>query len=49
VYNSNEKWLEENLLPVLQDSNRNHVFISSIDNLYDDHIALFESGLEIIL
>jgi hypothetical protein len=37
VYDRDEKWLEENLLPHILAEDRNHVFISSIPNMYDSH------------
>jgi len=49
VYNASEKWLDENLLPEIQSEERTPVFISSIDGLYDEHIALYEKGEEIVL
>ena len=49
VYNASEKWLDENLLPEIQSEDRTPVFISSIDGLYDEHIALYEKDEEIVL
>ena len=49
VYNNNEKWLEEVLLPEIQSNNREHVFISLSDSLYDKHISLYNKGELIIL
>jgi very-short-patch-repair endonuclease len=46
VYDNDEKWLERNLLPEIQNEHRIPVFISSIDDLYDEHIKLYESGVD---
>lgn len=43
VYNNDEIWLETNLLPEIKSSDRNHMFISSIDDLYDEHIRVYET------
>ena len=40
------KWLETNLLPEIQNEDRTPVFISSIDELYDEHIRVYECSLE---
>jgi very-short-patch-repair endonuclease len=49
VLNNDEKWLEENLLPHILVEDRNHVFISSIPNMYDSHKELYNRKVEIIL
>ena len=49
VYNNDETWLETNLLPEITSQDRNHMFISTIDELYDEHIRIYESGEEIVL
>ena len=49
VYDNDETWLETNLLPEIKSSDRNHMFISTIDELYDEHIRVYESGEEIML
>ena len=49
VWCNNFEWLDEYLLSSIKDSDRNHVFISSIDDKYDSHIALYEKGEPIIL
>jgi very-short-patch-repair endonuclease len=49
VYDNDEAWLDENLLPEIQSEDRKPVFISTIEDLYDEHIALYEKGEEIIL
>jgi very-short-patch-repair endonuclease len=49
VYDNDEKWLETNLLPEIQNEDRTPVFISSIEDLYDEHIRVYESGIIISL
>lgn len=43
VYRTGLKWLETNIEPEIKNKDRNHIFISSVDSMYDKHIALFES------
>ena len=49
VFNNDDHWLEENLLPEIISEDRTPVFITSIDGLYDEHIELYEKGEEIVL
>ena len=42
VFKYKEKWLENNLLPEIKSTDRNHIFISSDDTIYDKHIEMFE-------
>lgn len=49
VYDRNEKWLEENLLPHILAEDRNHVFISSIPRMYDSHKELYNRKVQITL
>jgi len=49
VYNNDDAWLSEHLLPEILNEDRNHVFISMSDTLYDAHIKLLNSDIEIIL
>jgi hypothetical protein len=49
VYKNNEEWLNENLLSEINNPDRIDIFISSIDNIYDEHIKLIESGIVIAL
>ena len=44
VYKYNEKWLEQNILPEINNNDRNHIFISSDDTIYDRHIEMFENS-----
>ena len=41
VYNNDDTWLDTHLLAEIQKEDRVHVFISSIENLYDEHINLY--------
>lgn len=38
VYDNDEKWLEENLLPEIKSEDRAHLFITTKEDLYDEHI-----------
>ena len=49
VYNNDESWLLEHLLPEIMSEDRRSHFISTIDSLYDEHIRLLEDGINIIL
>ena len=49
VYKNNDEWLNENLLSEINNLDRTDIFISSIDNIYDEHIKLIESGVIILL
>ena len=49
VYNNDEKWLEENLLPHIKSEDRNPAFISNNPNMYDDHKELYSRKIEIML
>ena len=49
VYNNDEKWLEENILPEILSEDRGHIFISTIELLYDEHISLYNKEEAIIL
>ena len=42
VYNATEEWLDENLLSEIQNEDRTPVFISTKEDLYDEHIKLYE-------
>jgi very-short-patch-repair endonuclease len=44
VYNHDTKWLDETLLPNIKNEDTKNVYISSIHDLYSNHIKLFESG-----
>lgn len=44
VFKYKEKWLENNLLPEIKSTDRNHIFISSDDTIYDKHIEIFETS-----
>ena len=48
MYDTDEKWLETNLLPEILNEDRTPVFISSIEDLYDEHIRIYESSVEIV-
>ena len=47
VYDNDETWLETELLPEIKSSDRNHMFISSIEDLYDEHIRVYENDMSI--
>jgi hypothetical protein len=47
LYKNDESWLETNLLPEIQNEDRTPVFISSIEDLYDEHIRVYESGVDL--
>ena len=49
MYDNDDTWLETHLLSKIKSSDRNHMFISTIDDLYDEHIRVYESGEEIML
>ena len=49
VYKNSDEWLVENLLSEINNIDRTNIFISSIENIYDEHIKLLESGVDIIL
>ena len=49
VYKNNDEWLNENLLSEINNSDRTDIFISSIENIYDEHIKLIESGVIVVL
>ena len=49
VYKNNNEWLNENLLSEINNSDRTDIFISSIDNIYDEHIQIIESGVIVVL
>jgi very-short-patch-repair endonuclease len=49
VYNNSEKWLEENLLPHIVSEDRSHVFISTSDDMYDEHKKMYERREDIVL
>jgi hypothetical protein len=49
VFNYTYSWLEEYLLVEISSSDRSHTFISTIDTLYDEHIALCETNDEIAI
>jgi len=36
------KKFDNNLLPEIKSTDRNHIFISSDDTIYDKHIEMFE-------
>ena len=43
VFNYKDKWLEFNLLPEINNKDdRDHIFISNDDTIYDRHIELFK-------
>ena len=42
VYDNDETWLETNLLPEIKNTDRNHMFISALEDLYDEHIRVYE-------
>lgn len=46
VYNNDKKWLETNLLPEILNEDRAPVFISSIEDLYDEHIRVYNINLK---
>jgi very-short-patch-repair endonuclease len=47
VYTRDENWLDEILIPRIEDKEKHNVYISSSPNMYDNHIALLESGRKI--
>jgi hypothetical protein len=49
VYNNSDDWLSKNILSEIIKLDRTDICISSINNLYDNHIELLESGVEIVL
>jgi len=49
IYRNNEEWMDETLLPRLQDSDRAPVFLSSKNELYDGHKVMYEADNEICL
>jgi very-short-patch-repair endonuclease len=49
VFDNNVAWLEEHLLSEINSNDRNHMFISTIENLYDEHIRLYNRHIKIIL
>jgi hypothetical protein len=50
VYKNDIKFLDEHLLPQINNTKeREAVFISSVDSMYDAYIELLEKGDEIIL
>ena len=49
VYNNDESWIEKNIMPEIISADRLPMFISSIENLYDEHIKMYQSKKEIIL
>jgi hypothetical protein len=48
VYKNNNEWLNENLLSEINNSDRTDIFISSIENIYDEHIKLIETGVIVL-
>ena len=46
-YKNDESWLETNLRPHIENSDRNPVFISVDDDLYDEHIRVYGLGVDI--
>lgn len=46
---NNEEWLNTKLINAIEDNNKLDVFISTINSLYDEHIKMINSGIEIIL
>jgi hypothetical protein len=46
-YKTDESWLETNLLPHIKNSDRNPVFISTAEDLYDEHIRVYGLDVEI--
>ena len=46
VYNNDEVWLENNLLNEIKSTDCSHVFISSVETLYNEHIKLYENNDE---
>ena len=49
IYNNDEKWLDEHILPEIISQDRNPMFISTVDSMYDEHIKLIETENEIQL
>jgi len=49
VYNNDSKWLDKHLLPEIKDKDRNNVFISSICEMYDEHIRMMNLEGEVVL
>jgi very-short-patch-repair endonuclease len=49
VYKNDDEWLSINLLSEINNPDRTDIFISSIENIYDEHIKLIESGVIIVL
>ena len=49
VYSNNASWLEVNLLPELRSKDKNHIFISTDEYLYDEHIKLYNTDIDIML
>ena len=47
VYNNNKEWLDINLLPEIENTERLSVFISIDEILYDKHIELFETKMSV--
>jgi very-short-patch-repair endonuclease len=43
VYDNDETWLETHLLPEIKNTDRNHMFISVLEDLYDEHIKVYET------
>jgi len=48
VFKNNDVWLDEQLLPEIISEDRTSIFISSIHDLYDGHISLLESNIEVM-
>jgi very-short-patch-repair endonuclease len=49
VYDNDEEWLRDHILPEIVNPDRNDMFISLDGDLYNDHKALLESGVRIVL
>lgn len=49
IYNNNEKWLDEHVLPEIMSSDRNTTYISTVESMYDEHIRIIHKGEEIVL
>jgi hypothetical protein len=42
--NNDESWLETHLLPHIKNSDKNPVFISVLEDLYDGYIRVYEGS-----
>jgi very-short-patch-repair endonuclease len=49
LYNGDYAWINENIVAEIESSDRNHMFISVKEDLYNKHIELYSSGTDIKL